>query len=366
MAHAQSPAVTVAVQGGAGSETGMLEPFSIVFDGDGTMYGVTFTKQNQVFKVTPDGKYSVIAGVKSASSQKVSLENVGDGGPAMEAHFNGMHDLCLTTANDGLKTNGLKSGGKTPLLYLADTFNHRIRCLDLTTNVVTTVAGTGKAGYNGDGKPATEKQLNSPICFSDMPGKGGGYLITDLGNNRLRALTISGEKDSAIETIAGNGQKGKIKEGSNAEQSPFNGIRAATGNAEHLWIALREGNSLVEDWKGTLKTAVNLAGKAGYSDGAAEGAISAQLNGPKYLALDEQGNVIICDTENHVIRRYLPKEKKIELLVGIPGKAGSTIGANGLETQLKRPHGTRIFNGSLYIADSENDRILKLPYPAKK
>jgi sugar lactone lactonase YvrE len=111
---------------------------------------------------------------------------------------------------------------------------------------------------------------------------------------------------------------------------------------------------------------INLSGKAGYSGDGATDAQQAQLNGPKYLGLDAQGNVLICDTENHAIRRYLPAKNKVELLVGTPGKSGTSVGATGLETQLKRPHGVRVYKEWLYIADSENNRVLRLPYELAK
>jgi sugar lactone lactonase YvrE len=87
------------------------------------------------------------------------------------------------------------------------------------------------------------------------------------------------------------------------------------------------------------------------------------MNGPKYVAMDESGNVIICDTENHCVRRYSPKTEKIELIAGKPPKAGTTLGASYLETELRRPHGVRVAPGGvLYIADTYNNRVLRGEY----
>jgi sugar lactone lactonase YvrE len=87
------------------------------------------------------------------------------------------------------------------------------------------------------------------------------------------------------------------------------------------------------------------------------------MNGPKYVAMDANGNVLICDTENHCVRRWSPATEKIELIAGRPPKTGAAIGATWLDTDLKRPHGLRLGpDGSLYIADTYNDRVLRGEY----
>ena len=91
--------------------------------------------------------------------------------------------------------------------------------------------------------------------------------------------------------------------------------------------------------------------------------MSATMNGPKHLALDPQGRILITDTENHCIRRYDPRSKIIELVAGVPGVRGSASSDNPLEIELARPHGSRIHKGWLFIADSENDRLISFPYP---
>ena len=105
VASAEGSKVEVVLQGGAGSESGVMEPFSVVFDKAGVMYGVEFTKANRVFKMSPDGKVTFIAGVKETSDLKKPLESVGDG-PATGAHFNGLHDLCLTYSSPAVAQKG--------------------------------------------------------------------------------------------------------------------------------------------------------------------------------------------------------------------------------------------------------------------
>ena len=125
-----------------------------------------------------------------------------------------------------------------------------------------------------------------------------------------------------------------------------------------IYLALREGNALVEIRDGKVRTVVNASGKGGYGGDGGPGR-DALLAGPKYVSLDRAGRVLIADTENHCIRRYDPKDGRIVLVAGVPGKAAATIGADLLGTHLARPHGCSLApDGRLVIADSDNDRIL--------
>ena len=129
-----------------------------------------------------------------------------------------------------------------------------------------------------------------------------------------------------------------------------------------LYVLLRGGNSLVAVKDGKAHTVVNAAGKQGYG-GDGGPARDALMNGPKYVAMDANQNVLICDTENHCVRRYSPTTGKIELIAGSPKVAGTKVGTSFAETQLKRPHGVRIGpDGKLYIADTYNNRVLRGDY----
>jgi hypothetical protein len=162
-----------------------------------------------------------------------------------------------------------------------------------------------------------------------------------------------------VTTVAGNGTAGRPVDGAAALETPLAGPRAACMAADGtLYIALREGNALVEVKEGVVRTVVNAAGRKGYGgDGGA--ARDALLAGPKYVALDGAGRVLVADTENHCIRRYDPAARKIETIAGTPPQAGATLGRDLRSTQLKRPHGCRLDpTGRLVIADSDNDRII--------
>jgi DNA-binding beta-propeller fold protein YncE len=318
----------------------MKEPFSIDFMGDGFALIVEFMAGNRIWAVEPGGESKVVSGMYSQTDQKMGDIAKGDGGPALKATFNGMHDVAIT------------KGGDT---YVVDTWCHRVRKID-GEGVITTIAGTGRAGFSGDGGPAAEAEFNQPYCCCLSPSEDKLY-IADLANARVREIDL---KTGIVRTVAGNGQKGKPDDGVKAVESPLTGPRAVTVDADgNLYIVSREGNALlVVSPDGIIKTLVNAAGAKGYEGDGGPG-LKAKLNGPKYLCMSPEGDVMIVDTENHVIRRYEPDTGKIHLVAGVPEKAGDAIGKGPLDTELKRPHGVRFDKqGRLYITDSDNHRVL--------
>ena len=318
------------------------EPFAVAFDAEGRMYGVEYTRGNRLFRVAADGAVEFVAG-------RFHVSKHGDVFPpdaataAADVRFHGLHDVAI---------------GRDGIVFVADTFNHRIRSFDPATRSVAVVAGTGEAGFSGDGGPAVTAVFKQAYCGSLVPA-GDALLVADIGNHRLRQVSL---RDDTAVTIVGNGTAGKPVDGAAALATPLSGPRAACMTADGtIYLALREGNALVEIRNGAVRTVVNAAGKAGYGgdDGPGREALVA---GPKYVALDRAGRVLIADTENHCIRRYDPESGTITTVAGVPTKAGMAIGADLRSTQLARPHGCMIApDGRLVIADSDNDRILAGP-----
>ncbi len=324
------------------------EPFATAFDPDGNLWGVEFTRGNRVFRlVTPPaaGARAVpefVAGEFHVSDPK-RAEPAGAAADAARVRFNGLHDLAI---------------GPDGTVWLADTFNHRIRALDPANGTLRTIAGTGAAGFSGDGGPAALARFDQPYCVSLVPG-GAALLVADIGNARLRSIDLA---SGVVTTIAGDGTKGKPVDGAVATRTALAGPRAACAGPDGtVWLALREGNALVEIRGGTVRVAVNASGRAGFGGDGGPGR-EALLAGPKYVATDARGRVLVCDTENHCIRRYDPASGTIGTVAGVPGEAGTAIGATWRETHLDRPHAARIdAAGRLVVADSGNDRILAGP-----
>ena len=319
------------------------EPFSLAFDAHGDAYGVEFQPANRIFKLHA-GRIEYVSGVRWDSAPKGKLPPAPakrlDLAPAV---YDGMHDIAV---------------GPDGSIYAADSFQHRIIRLDPKTHAATVFAGTGKAGFSGDGGPADQAQLNIPMCGVIDPS-GKSMVIADLVNQRVRRIDLA---TKVITTIAGNGQKGLPKDGDEALAAPMGDARAAcVARDGTLYVLLRGGNALAAVKDGKVTVVVNKAGKPGpATDGPAA---AATMRGPKYVTMDARGNVLILDTENHCLRLFDPAKQTIRTIAG-NGKKGSAVGTDWASTQLNRPHGARIGpDGRLYITDTENNRILSGPAP---
>ncbi len=321
------------------------EPFSIDFTPDGTMYGVEFTKANRVFKMNAQGKVEFIAGQFWNSEGKGVDNTPNDGADPLKARFNALHDIAISPKGDA---------------YLAETYANRIRKLNLQTGEVITLAGDSTPGFAGDGGPLKDARFRQSYCVA-LSADASTIYVADIGNARIRALDLV---KGTISTVAGNGKKGAAVDGAPALETPLNGPRACTiARDGTLYIVQREGNSLLAVKNGILHVVVNSSGAKGYA-GDGSPAKDAKLNGPKYVCMDPHDNVILVDTENHCLRRYEPATGKIVLVAGTPPKAGGKLGNDLLSTELKRPHGARFDKqGRIYIADSENNRVLRAAYP---
>jgi DNA-binding beta-propeller fold protein YncE len=268
--------------------------------------------------------------------------DAGDGGPAKKATFNGMHNLAVAPSGD---------------IYLADTWNNRVRKIEANTGVISAFAGTGEKGFGGDGGPAAKAQFGGVYCVALDP-KGEQLYVADLDNRRIRAIDL---KTNVVRTVAGNGKKGVPSDGAVAAEAPLFDPRAVAADAAgNVYVLERSGHALrVVSRDGKIRTVVG-TGKAGAGGDGGE-AIKASLNGPKHLCVDAEGNVIIADAENHLIRKYLLKEGKIVRVAGTGKRGSAGVGGDPLRAELSRPHGVFAHpSGAIYIVDSDNHRILKI------
>jgi sugar lactone lactonase YvrE len=261
----------------------------------------------------------------------------GDGGPATSGSLNMPHEIAFDRQGH---------------LYIAERDNHVVRTIDARTRVLSTLAGTGVAGFSGDGGAASRAQLRQPHAIA--LGPDGRLLICDIGNHRIRAVDLS---SGAIETVGGTGERLPTPDGAPLTGTPLNGPRTMVIDRDGtIYLALREGNAVFRIAPKT-RTLHHLAGtgEQGYS-GDGGPARLAKLAGPKGLALAGR-SLYLADTESHTIRRIDLSTGIITTVLGT-GARGDGPDGDPLRCQLARPHGVfAASDGSLYIGDSEAHRI---------
>jgi uncharacterized protein (TIGR03437 family) len=207
--------------------------------------------------------------------------SLGDGGPAIDAQIGAIQGIATDRAGN---------------LYLSDTDHNRVRKIG-PTGIITTVAGTGIAGFSGDGGPATSAQLNLPYGLA--VDASGNLYIADLNNNRVRRVTPSG----VIDTYAGRGGQGSSGDGGPATSaqmlSPRNVLVDPAGNLYISEFAAHRVRKVTP--KGIISTVAG-TGIAGFrGDGGP--ATAAQLAFPAGLALDHAGSLYVADSQNQRIRQ---------------------------------------------------------------
>jgi DNA-binding beta-propeller fold protein YncE len=314
---------------------GVVAPFGTDFDSHGTLYFVEMAKGERLRSVT-NGTVTTLAGTGEKGTS-------GDGGAALRATFNGMHSLAV---------------GADDRVYLADTWNNRIRVYDPQTTTVRAFAGTGTKAFSGDGGPAAKAEFGGVFCIAFNPAKTM-MVVTDLDNRRIRKIDL---KTQIVTTIAGNGKKGLPSDGKLAVEEPLVDPRAAIlADDGTVYILERSGHALRKvDAKGVITTVVG-TGKAG-REGLNGPALKAALNGPKHLCFDHDGSVVIADTENHRIARFVPSTGALVAVAGVGTKGADGVGGPPLAAQFNQPHGVTIHpkTGELFISDSSNGRVLKI------
>ena len=241
-------------------------------------------------------------------------------------------------------------------MYFVEMRNNIVRRVDAATHTISTVAGNGTVGFSGDAGPATKAQLSRP--HSIALDHSGNLYICDIGNHRVRRVELD---TGIITTFAGTGKRAPTPDGSPLKGTPLNGPRALDFDGKHsLFLALREGNAVfrIDLTRNTLH---HLAGngKKGYSGDGGD-ALAAQLSGPKGIAIAPNGDVYLADTESHTIRVIRKKSGVIETVVG-DGQRGDGPDGKARKCRLARPHGVFVDKkGHVYIGDSENYRVRKL------
>ncbi|MFZ5699038.1 MAG: Ig-like domain-containing protein, partial [Pseudomonadota bacterium] len=317
--------------GGPAMQALVTAPYGVAVAADGSFY-IADPSFHRIRRVSPDGIISTVAGGLSRD------DGNGDGGPARWAQMSNPYGVAV--AADGS-------------LYIADTGNQRIRRVD-PDGIISTVAGNGTQGFGGDGGPATRAELNLP--FSVAVAVDGSLYIGDTHNHRVRRVS----PDGIISTVAGNGTQGFGGDGGPATQArmyyPY-GIAVAVDGS--LYIVDRHNHRIRRvDPEGTIRTVAG-NGRAGFS-GDGGPATQARMNSLFGVAAAADGSLYIADTANHRIRR-VGSDGIISTVAGNGLNGFSSDGGPATQARINAPFGVALAaDGSLYIADTYNNRIRKL------
>jgi sugar lactone lactonase YvrE len=286
----------------AGAMTALNTPARLPTGGDftvqavavgpaGTIYFSTFT---QVYRLESNGTVTLIAGAPGFPTA------VGDGGPATSAKISNPSSLAFDAAGN---------------LYITEPFDSRVRKVT-PQGTITTFAGTGHAGYSGDGGPATSAQVSTPVDVKT--DNNGNVFIAALTASVVRKVATNG----IITTVAGKGTKGFSGDGGPATQATLSGAAAiAVDPSGNLFIAdhpsaastispANDNNRIrMVSTSGVITT---LAGPAPGYNGEGVAAVAAAMGDPVALATDAQGNVYVNESGTQRIRKLTPVANPVQ------------------------------------------------------
>jgi len=263
--------------GGAATKAMLNEPYGVVLDDAGNIYIVDRLNFCVRRVSAKDGAITTIAGTGQSGYS-------GDGGPAASAMLR--------------EPNGLALDRTATKLYIADVKDQRVRVVDLATGTIRTFAGTGKRERTGDGGPAAKASLFGPRAVH-LDGAGSVYICEREGNSIRKVDARSG----IITTVAGTGRKGYSGDGGSALSATFDGPKEldidAAGN---IFVVDTENQAIrrIDAKTGVITTVAGNGKRGGAGDGGP--ATAAQLDRPHGVAVDRAGKIYIGDTNNHRIR----------------------------------------------------------------
>ena len=312
----------------------------VASDGAGNVY-IADSDNHRIRKVDATGTITTFAGSEATGFHRGGFG--GDGGPAVQARLDNPRGVAADGAGN---------------VYIADAGNHRIRKVD-ATGTITTLAGTKRRGFGGDGGPAVQARLDYP--YSVAADGAGNVYIADSGNHRIRKVDATG----TITTLAGTKRRGFGGDGGPAVQARLDKpLGVAADGAGNVYIADSDNHRIRKvDATGTITTFAG-SGATGFHRGRFGGdggpAVRAQLDSPWGVAADGAGNVFIADTHNRLIRK-VDTTGTITTVAGRGEIRFSGDGGPAVRARLDCPEGVAADGaGNVFIADCGNHRIRKV------
>ena len=322
---------TAGYSGDAGAATSAMlnYPLGVAVDAAGNVYISDYSNQ-MIRKVNTSGIISAFAGTAGTNGSG------GDGGPATSAMLNNPNGVAVDAAGN---------------VYVADVGNNKIRKINTSTGIINTFAGNGTNGFSGDGGPATSAMLNYPIAVA--VDAAGNVYITD--NYRIRKINTSG----IISTFAGTGGGGYNGDNISATSANLNNpAGVAVDAAGNVYIADESNQRIrIVNTSGIISTFAGTGTQGWGGDGVAT---SIQLNYPAGIAVDAAGNLYITDQGTHRIRK-VNTSGMISTIAGNGSGAFSGDGGPATSASINNPYGVAVDGtGNVYIADQNNQRVRKV------
>jgi uncharacterized protein (TIGR03437 family) len=304
----------------------LSSPEAVALDAAGNLY-IADTGNHRIRKVTPQGVISTLAG-------DGLLDGLGDGGSATAASLNTPRGVAVDAQGN---------------VYIADTGNHRLRKVT-PQGIISTVAGTGVAGFGGDGSAALNAQLNTPLALA--VDAAGNVYFSDFGNHRVRKLTVS---TGIISSVIGGGY-GFGGDGGPAATAKLSAPRGvAVDAAGNLYVADSDNRRVRKVTPAGLISTVVGNGQFGAVFWG-QPAINSPMNSPKGVAVDAAGNLYVTDfgvdrVGADGIINHVAGNNVVGTFLDDGGHPGALL--------LGSPPGVAVDrSGNLYIADQGNHRVV--------
>lgn len=321
LAQSQTPATSIP----------LILPSAIAYDSVGNLY-IAETSNHVIREVDTAGEITTVAGTGTQGY-------AGDNGSAMAALLDSPQGLAVDGSN----------------LYIADTHNHRIRRVDLTTGLITTIAGS-TAGFSGDNGAATSAQLDLPSALA--VDASHNLYIADTHNHRIRRLNLT---TNQINTVVGDGVQGFSGDNGLATAAAIDSPTGLAVDAEQNLYLADTHNHRIRKITAATGVITTIAGATAGFSGDNGAAAAAMLALPHGLSIDTTGDLYIADTANHRIRRI---DAITGVITTVAGNGTQNFGGdNGPATaaSLDSPRAAAMApSGLVTLADSANQRVRQL------
>jgi sugar lactone lactonase YvrE len=246
--------------------------------------------------------------------------------------------------------------GPDGALYFCEIDNHIIRRLDLVAGTISTVAGNGTMGYSGDSGPALQASLNEP--YEIRFDRQGNMFFVEMSNNIVRRVDA---KTKIISTVAGDGSRGFGGDGGPATKAQLSRPHSIALDLQGSLYIADIGNHRVRRVdleNGIIKTFGGTGAKEPTPDGAP--VAGTPLNGPRTMAFDKQGDMFLALREGNAVYRVDMKARVLHHIAGTGEKGYTGDGGSAKSAKLSGPKGIAVGAGGVYIADTESHTIRRI------